>query len=155
VRDCRWRPGLGGSNPAQLPGIGETYRWAQFLTLHWKVLAATAFFTVEVATWHGLLTYYVLVVMELATRQVHIAGMTPHPTAAFVQQCARQLTNPINGCLLRKRYLIHDRDTKFPAAFDGLLKSSGAEPVVLPPQSPNLNAHCERFVRSIKEAALR
>jgi putative transposase len=51
-------------------------------------------------------------------------------------------------------YLIHDRDTKFTQAFDGLLKSSGIEPVVLPPRSPNLNAHCERFVRSIKEEAL-
>jgi putative transposase len=58
--------------------------WAQFLKLHWQVLAATDFFTVEVATWHGLVTYYVLVVMELATRRVQIAGTTPHPTAAFM-----------------------------------------------------------------------
>ena len=54
--------------------------WAQFLKLQWEVLAATDFFTVEVATWHGLVTYYVLVVMELATRRVHVAGITPHPT---------------------------------------------------------------------------
>jgi transposase InsO family protein len=128
--------------------------WAQFLTMHWEVLAATDFFTVEVATWHGLVTYYVLVVMELATRQVHIAGLTPHPTAAFMQQCARQLTDPFEGFLVGKRYLIHDRDTKFTPAFDGLLKASGVEPIVLPPRSPNLNAHCERFVRSIKEEAL-
>src|SRR5438132_1478697 len=128
--------------------------WAQFLKLHWEVLAATDFFTVEVATWHGLVTYYVLCVMELATRRVHIAGITPHPTAAFMQQCARQLTDPFDGFLLGKRYLIHDRDTKFTQAFDGLLKASGVEPVVLPPRSPNLNAHCERFIRSIKEEAL-
>src|SRR5256714_7660817 len=128
--------------------------WAQFLKLHWEVLAATDFFTVEVATWHGLVTYYVLVVMELATRRVHIAGITPHPTAAFMQQCARQLTDPFDGFLLGKSYLIHDRDTKFTPAFDELLKSSGVEPIVLPPRSPNLNAHCERFVRSIKEEAL-
>jgi len=96
----------------------------------------------------------VLVVMELATRRVHIAGMTPHPTAAFMQQCARQLTDPFEGFLVSKRYLLHDRDTKFTQAFDGLLKASGVEPIVLPPRSPNLNAHCERFVRSIKEEAL-
>jgi hypothetical protein len=64
------------------------------------VLAATDFFTVEVATWHGLVTYYVLVVMELATRHVQVAGITPHPTAAFMQQCARQLTDPFDGLLL-------------------------------------------------------
>src|SRR5262245_16503066 len=93
-------------------------RWAQFLKLHWEVLAATDFFTVEVATWHGLVTYYVLVVIELNTRRVQVAGITPHPTAAFMQQCARQLTDPFDGFLLGKRYLIHDRDTKFTQAFD-------------------------------------
>jgi transposase InsO family protein len=128
--------------------------WKQFLHLHWDVLAATDFFTVEVATWHGLVTYYGLVVMELATRRVEIAGITPHPTAAFMQQCARQLTDPCDGFLLEKRYLIHDRDAKYTQAFDVLLKTSGVEPVVLPPRSPNLNAHCERFVRSMKEEAL-
>src|SRR5256712_4321777 len=119
--------------------------WAQFLKMHWEVLAATDFFTVEVATWHGLVTYYVLVVLELATRRVQIAGITPHPTAAFMQQCARQLTDAFDGFLLGKRYLLHDRDTKFTQAFDVLLAASGGEPVVLPPRSPNLNAHCERF----------
>jgi len=128
--------------------------WTQFLKMHWEVLAATDFFTVEVATWHGLVTYYVLVVMELATRRVEIAGITPHPTAAFMQQCARQLTDPWEGFLREKRYLIHDRDTKYTQAFDALVKASGVEPILLPPRSPNLNAHCERFVRSIKEEAL-
>jgi transposase InsO family protein len=122
--------------------------------MHWEVLAATNFFTVEVATWHGLVTYYVLFVMELATRRVQLAGVTPYPTAAFIQQCARQLTDPFDGFLLSKQYLLHDRDTKFTHAFDALLKDSGVEPVVLPPRSPNLNAHCERFVRSIKGEAL-
>jgi putative transposase len=128
--------------------------WTQFLKLHWEVLAATDFFTVEVATWHGLVTYYVLVVMELATRRIQIAGITPHPTMAFMQQCARQLTDPVDGFLLGKRYLLHDRGTKFTYVFDELLKDNGMEPIVLPPRSPNLNAHCERFVRSIKEEVL-
>ena len=97
--------------------------WAQFLKRHGEVLAATDFFTVEVATWHGLVTYYVLVVMELATRRICVAGMTPHPTAAFMQQCARQLTDPFDWFLLGKRYLIHDRDTKYTQAFDTLVKS--------------------------------
>jgi transposase InsO family protein len=71
-----------------------------------------------------------------------------------MMQCARQLTNPFDGFVLDKRYLIHDRDTKFTAAFDQLLRDQGVDSVVLPPRSPNLNAHCERFVRSIKEEAL-
>ena len=100
------------------------------------------------------MTYYVLVVMELSTRRVQIAGITPHPTAAFMQQCARQLTDHCDGFLRAKRYLIHDRDTTFTAAFDQYLRDHGVEPVIMPPQSPNLHAHCERFVRSIKEEAL-
>lgn len=128
--------------------------WTQFLKLHWEVLAATDFFTVEVVTWHGLVTSYVLFVMELTTRRVQIAGLTPHPPAAFMPQCAQQLTDPFAGFLLGKRYLLYDRDTKYPHGFDGLLKDNGVEPIVLPPQSPNVNAHCERFVRSIKEEAL-
>jgi putative transposase len=128
--------------------------WTQFLKLPWEALAATDFSTVEVATWHGLVTYYVLVVMELATRCVQIAGITPHPPAAFMQRCARQLPDPFEGFLLGKRYLLHDRDTQCPQAFDGLLKASAIEPIVLPPRSPNLHAHGERFVRSIKEEAL-
>ncbi len=128
--------------------------WAQFLKVHWKVLAATDFFTVEVITWDGFVTYYVLVVMELSTRRVEIAGITPHPNEAFMMQCARQLTDSFDGFLLDKRYLIHDRDTKFTQGFDQFLRYEGVEPVVLPPRSPNLNAHCERFVRAIKEEAL-
>lgn len=129
-------------------------RWAQFLTLHWEVLAATDFFTVEVATWHGLVTSYVLVVMALRTRQVHVAGITPHPTTAFRQQCARQVTDPFEGCLRGKRYLIHDRDTKCTAACENVLTASGVDPIRLPLRSPHLHAHCERCIRSIKEEAL-
>ena len=92
--------------------------------------------------------------MELSTRRVEIAGITPHPNAVFLQQCARQLTDHFDGFLLGKRYLIHDRDSKFTDAFDAVLQASGVEPVVLPPLSPNLNAHYERCVRSIKEEVL-
>jgi transposase InsO family protein len=122
--------------------------------MHWESLAATDFFTVEGATWHGLVMYYVLVMMELAMRRVHVAGVTPHPTDAFMQQCARQLTDPFEGFLLGKRYLIHDRDAKYPQAFDHLLRDSGVEPIVLPPRSPHFNAHGERFVCSLQEEAL-
>ena len=128
--------------------------WAQFLTMHWHVPAATDFFTVEVATWHGLVTHYVLFVMELATRRVADCGHHPTSHGRLHEQCARQLTDPFRRISPRQRYLLHDRDTKFTHAFDGLLKASGVEPVLLPPRSPNLNAHCERFVRSIKEETL-
>ena len=81
-------------------------------------------------------------------------GITPHPNAAFMPQCARQLTDHFDGFLLSKRYLIHDRDSIFTEAFDAMLRDSGVEPVVLPLWSPNLHAHGERFVGSIREEVL-
>ncbi len=107
--------------------------WSQFLKMHWEVLTATAFFTVEVTTRHGQVTYYVLVVMELSTRRVEIAGIPPHPNAAFMQQYASQLADPFDDFLLGKRYLVHDRETKFTATFAQYLRVQGVEPVVLPP----------------------
>jgi transposase InsO family protein len=69
-------------------------------------------------------------------------------------QIARNLTDSIDGLLTGKRYLIHDRDPLFTDEFLRTLKDAGVESVKLPPRSPNLNAHAERFVRSIKEGCL-
>ncbi len=69
----------------------------------------------------------------VSRRRVEIAGIIPHPTAAFMQPCARQLTDPFDGFLRAQRYLLHDRNTKFTAAFDALLKASGLEPFLFPP----------------------
>ena len=128
--------------------------WRQFLSSNWDCLAAADFFTVEVWTWRGLVTYYVLFVMELSTRRVSIAGMTRNPATRWMMQMAKHLTDPIDGFLLGKRFLIVDRDTKYCEAFHHLLETSGVTPVRLPARSPNLNAYAERFVRSIKEECL-
>ncbi len=118
-------------------------------SLHWETLAAADFFTVEVATVRGFTTYYILFFMELSTRRVHVAGITPNPDSAFMLQTARNLTDMVDGFLLGKRYLIIDRDSKYTQAFRGLLTDAGTNIVRLPPRSPNLNAYCERFVLSM------
>ncbi len=71
-----------------------------------------------------------------------------------MMQVGRNLTDPVDGFLADKKLLIIDRDSKYSAAFRSLLAESGVEPVRLPPRSPNLNAHAERFVRSIKDECL-
>lgn len=119
-----------------------------------KRTAATDFFTVEVWTLGGLVTHYVLFVIDLATRSVHIAGITTNPNDLFMMQVARNLTDVVDGFLLDKRNLILDRDTKYSTAFRSLLEREGIEMIRLPPRSPNLNAYAERFVRSIKEGTL-
>ena len=124
--------------------------WSTFLKAHWKVLAASDFFTVEVWTARGLLTHYVLFVMSLAERVVHIAGITTRPSEAWMLQVGRNLIDEESGALASKRYLILDRDAKYSQQFRRLIEEGGTEVIRLPPMSPNLNAHAERFVRSIK-----
>jgi len=128
--------------------------WRTFLRAHWISLAAADFFTVEVWTPRGLVTFYVLIAMELSTRRVCFAGATPHPDTRWMMQVARNLTDGVEGFLLGKRFLIIDRNRKHNEAFRRILEQGGCEALRLPPRSPNLNAWAERFVRSIKEECL-
>ena len=136
------------------PERKTTTTWKEFIRTHLDVLVATDFFTAEVWTLGGLVTYYVLFFIHLGSRQVHIAGMTPHPNEAWMMQVARNLTMEEWGFLSPGQYLMHDRDTKFCAAFQQIIDDAGIERVVLPPRSPNLHAYAERWVRSVKDEAL-
>ena len=141
-----------GISPA--PKRSQTTTWKQFIASHMAVLAGIDFFTAEVLTWRGLTTYYVLFVIQLETRRVTIAGVTPHPNEEWMEQTARNLTDADSGALLHQRFLLHDRDTKFCAGFHSILRTAGVEPVRLPASSPNLNAFAERWVRSVKYECL-
>ena len=141
-----------GIEPA--PERGRRTSWRTFLKAHWDVMAATDFFTIEVWTSGGLVTYYILFVIHLSTRRVHIAGATTEPNGVFMMQVARNLTDEFDGFLQGCDYLIMDRDKKFTSAFRDFLEREGVEPVRCPPRAPTCNAIAERFVRSIKEECL-
>ncbi len=141
-----------GIEPA--PAREKRTTWKNFLKTHWDVMAATDFFTVEVWTPHGLVTYYVLFIMHLSTRFVHIAGMTTAPNGAFMKQVARNLTDVSDGFITNSEFLIMDRDTKFTNEFKAHLKRDGVASVLCPARAPNCNAFAERFVRSIKGECL-
>src|SRR5450755_1826077 len=143
---------LHGIEPA--PDRKRQTTWQTFLQAHWDVLAAIDFTTVEVWTKNGLVTVYLLFVMELATRRVHFAGCSTNPDQAWMKQIARNLTDAEDGFLNGKRYILMDRDAKFSAVYRGILADAGVEPVRLPPRSPNLNAYQERFMRRLKEECL-
>src|ERR1039458_8914053 len=128
--------------------------WSTFLKAHWKVLAASDFFRVEVWTARGLVTHYVPFVISIADRVAHIAGITTRPDEAWMLQVGRNLIDEESGALASKRYVIVDRDTKYTQQFRRLVEESGMEVIRLPPMSPNLNAYSERFVRSIKDECL-
>lgn len=115
---------------------------------------ATDFFTVEVWTRRGLQRFIVLFFIELSTRKVQIAGIASTANGLWMSQIARNLTDAELGILTGKRYLIHDRDPLFTVEFLQMIAEAGVQSVKLPPRSPNLNAHAERFVRSITESCL-
>ena len=132
----------------------RTTTWADFIRTHMAVLVGTDFFSVEVLTLRGLVTYYVLFFIHLDSRKVEIAGMTPHPNEAWMKQIARNVTMDEWGFLGNCRYLIHDRDTKFCQSFRDIIESGDVKPLRLPARSPNLNAFSERWVKSVKEECL-
>ena len=141
-----------GIEPA--PERARRTPWKAFLQAHWDGLAACDLVTVEVLTLAGLKRYLVFFVIELKTRRVTIAGIHPQPYGAWMEQLARNLTDPVEGCLRTASPLIHDRDPLYTRVFGEILMGGGVQPIRLPPKSPNLNAYAERFVRSIKEECL-
>ena len=124
--------------------------WRTFLRAHWQAIAATDFFTAEVWTATGLRTYYVLFVLELHTRRVHLAGITRNPDDFFMAAAAERALAFLRGI----RFLIADRDTKFSLRFRLVLEAAGVRLIRTPFLAPNANAHAERFVRSIKSECL-
>jgi len=141
-----------GLEPA--PERNRKTTWKEFLSRHWEVMVAADFFTVEVWTRSGLTRFIVLFLNDLSARRVEIAGIASTAHGIWMDQVARNLCDAGDGFLTGKRDLIHDRDPLFTAEFLGTLAASGVKAVKLPPRSPNLNPHAERFVRTIKESCL-
>jgi putative transposase len=93
-------------------------------------------------------------VLDLESRRVQVVGSTPNPDAVFMVQAARRLTDAVDGFLASHRVLICDRDGKWTDVFRRLLEGAGVRVVLTPYQTPNANAHTERFVRSVREECL-
>jgi putative transposase len=126
------------------PERKTTTTWKEFIRTHMDVLVATDFFTAEVWTLGGLVTYHVLFFIHLESREIHVAGVTPHPNEAWMVQVARNVTMEEWGFLSPGQYLMHDRDGKYCPAFQQIVDTAGVKRVPLPPRSPNLNAYAER-----------
>jgi putative transposase len=97
---------------------------------------------------------YVLFFIELDTRRVHLAGVTPNPNAAWITQQARNLLVVLEERRRRTRFLIRDRDAKFCRGFDDVFGSEGVDVLVTPVQAPNANAYAERWIRTVRTECL-
>lgn len=118
-------------------------------------MTACDFFTVELLVRREIIRCAVFFVIEFSTRKVFFTPVKLQPDGKYMRQAACILTDFEDGFLNGKRYLIHDRDPLFKShGFHDILRSSGIEPVKLPPKSPDLNSYSERFVLTIKKECL-
>ena len=117
---------------APAPQRKHTTRWRDFIRAHMEVLAGTDFFTVEVFARKGLVTYYVLFFIQLETRRVCLAGITPYPDQQWMEQQARNVTMRDWGFLAHSRFLLHDRDGKFCPVFREVIRAGKVMPLKLP-----------------------
>jgi transposase InsO family protein len=136
------------------PSPDRPMSWATFVRAHAHLIAAADFFTTEVWTVRGLVRHFTLFFVDITTRQVHIAGTTTNPTSCWMEQIARNVTDCEAGALSHKRFLIIDRDAVFSPRFKSILKGADVEILMTAYQAPNMNAHAERFVRSMRTECL-
>jgi putative transposase len=125
--------------------------WAAFLRSQAEAILAADFFEVITLTGARL---YVLAVIEHASRRVRVLGATAHPTNAWVAQSARNLAMDLADAGRTARYVIRDRDGKFPALFDAILADAGVKTVLSGVRMPRMNSIMERWIQSCRHELL-
>jgi transposase InsO family protein len=126
--------------------------WREFLTTQAEGIIAADFFHIDTVTGRRL---YALAFLEQGTRKLHITGVTAHPTAQWATQQARNVTADLGSYVESLRFVLRDRDSKYPHSFDAVFQAEGMELLLsAAPREPRMNAHCERVIGTIRREAL-
>jgi putative transposase len=144
-------PARCGHRSSAPPGRRAGPTWRQFLTAQAHAIIACDFLVVEAVLLKRL---YVLVFIEHGTRRLHLAGVSAHPTGAWAVQQARNLAMDLGDSLGPMRFLIHDRDPLFTAAFSEVFRAEGLRTITTMPKTPRMNAICERVIGTLRRELL-
>ena len=128
--------------------------WDQFISAQQYVTASVDFAQVEMLTPQGLVRKSLLFAMDIGSREVRLGGITHDPDGNWTTQIARNMCDMVDGFMLGKKYLIHDRDALFHRRFDKVFESIGVKVKKLPPFTPQMNSRIENFIRAIKTECL-
>ncbi|MBX3354480.1 MAG: integrase core domain-containing protein [Phycisphaeraceae bacterium] len=138
--------------PPRRLGAGGT--WSKFLRQHARTLWACDFVATRIVTWRGVKDAFLLVFLHIGTRRMLLSPSTTAPTEEWVARETETFLQVIQSMDEPANILIRDRDTKFGPMFDAVLEDHRARAKVLPPRSPNLNAHVERAIQTLRRECL-
>ena len=153
VRNIMIEENLG---PPSVPykGSGMPVPWKTFIRAHMETLCACDFFTKKIVCWHGTYTVHVLVFIHLGSRKVWHSYPTIHPDGPWIMQQCRNASIWLEEEGIQTRYLIRDRDRKYPDEMKEFWNAQGCKTLRTPPRAPKANAYCEAFIGSLKRDCL-
>jgi len=140
-----------GLEPGPKRGAGT---WDEFLKIHAATLWQCDFFSKKVLTIKGFRDLFLMVFLHVETRRVFISPATYHPNEEWVKEQAEAFLQHTKETGLETKMVMHDRDTKFTASFDEILKSADLKVMKAAHRSPNTNAFVERFIQTLQQECL-